>query len=348
MIDIKKLEFGIETFGDIVANEDGSPKTAGESIQQIVKEAKLADKLNIDVIGIGEHHRPDYSVSAPEMVLSAIATITKKIKLATAVTVLSSDDPVRVYERFATLEAISNGRSQAILGRGSFTESFPLFGYDLSDYEALFDEKIELYSRLLEEKTIDWSGKFTQNLTHQEVYPKTDYDGIETYVGVGGSPESIVRAAKYGFKVIIAIISGRPTRFKSYVDLYHNATKRFGTPNYPIGVHSHGFISNDSKSVNEIAFKNFKINFDNIGKTRGWVPMERTYFDQEVRDGSFYVGNPHNVAVKIAKTINNLGLGRFDLVYGAGNQTAIQREETIELYATKVIPEVKKILSAKY
>ncbi|GAY74399.1 LLM class flavin-dependent oxidoreductase [Lentilactobacillus kosonis] len=345
MIDVDKLQFGLETFGDIVSNDDGSLKTAGESIRQIVKEGQLADKLGIDVIGVGEHHRPDYSVSSPEIVLGAIASVTKNIKLATAVTVLSSDDPVRVYERFATLEGLSQGRAQVMLGRGSFTESFPLFGYDLTDYDDLFNEKLEMYSKLIEEKPVTWSGKFTETLKKQDVYPKTDYDGLETYIGIGGSPESIIRTAKYGYKVIIAIIGGQADRFVPYIDLYKRAAEQYHMPVQPIAVHSHGFIADDEDEAVEVAWKNIKANFDRIGLTRGWAPMSREQFDGETKVGSFYVGNPEHVAQRIARTIKLLGLGRFDLVYGAGNQTAAQRERMIELYGTKVIPRVKEILS---
>jgi len=347
MVDVDKLEFGIETFGDIVANEDGSLKTAAESIRQIVHEGEIADQYGLDVIGVGEHHRPDYSVSSPETVLAAIASVTKKIKLATAVTVLSSDDPVRVYERFATLDALSRGRAQVMLGRGSFTESFPLFGYDLTDYDDLFNEKLALYDELRTEKPVTWSGKFRASLKDQDVYPKTESGQLETYIGIGGSPESIIRAARFGYKVIIAIIGGQADRFKPYVDLYHAAAEKLGMPEYPVAVHSHGFIADSQEEAVDVAFKNIKANFDRIGLTRGWAPMSREQFDSETEVGSFYVGDPEKVAQRIARTIDLLDLGRFDLVYGAGNQTVAQREHMIELYATKVIPRVKEILSSK-
>lgn len=194
-------------------------------MRQIVREGQLADQYGLDVFGIGEHHRPDYSVSSPETVLAATAAVTQHIKLASAVTVLSSDDPVRVYERFATLDGLSNGRAQVMLGRGSFTESFPLFGYDLTDYDDLFNEKLALYDQLRTEKPVTWSGKFRASLTNQDVYPKTATGELETYIGIGGSPESIIRAAKIGYKVIIAIIGGRADRFKPYIKLYHEAAK---------------------------------------------------------------------------------------------------------------------------
>lgn len=347
MIDVNQLEFGLETFGDIVANADGSLQSAGESLRQIVREGQLADQYGLDVFGIGEHHRPDYSVSSPETVLAAIAAVTQHIKLASAVTVLSSDDPVRVYERFATLDGLSNGRAQVMLGRGSFTESFPLFGYDLTDYDDLFNEKLALYDQLRTEKPVTWSGKFRAPLTNQDVYPKTATGELETYIGIGGSPESIIRAAKIGYKVIIAIIGGRADRFKPYIKLYHEAAKKFNQPAYPIAVHSHGFIADDQDEALTVAYQNIKANFDRIGLTRGWAPMSHEQFDRETKYGSFYVGTPSVVAQRIATTIETLGLGRFDLVYGAGNQTAAQRERMIELYATQVIPQVKAILQAK-
>jgi probable LLM family oxidoreductase len=347
MVDVNKLEFGLETFGDIVANEDGSLKTAAESIRQIVREGKMADELGINIMGVGEHHRPDYSVSSPETVLAAIASVTKHIKLATAVTVLSSDDPVRVYERFATLDALSDGRAQVMLGRGSFTESFPLFGYDLTDYDDLFNEKLELFDELRKEKTINWSGNFRPALENQDVYPKIGEDALETYIGVGGSPESIIRTVKFGYKLIIAIIGGPASRFKPYIDLYYAAAKQLGKPEFPVAVHSHGFIADDKDEAIEVAFKNIKANFDRIGLTRGWAPMSREQFNGEVEIGSFYVGDPETVARRIAATIELLDLGRFDLVYGAGNQTAAQREHMIELYGTKVIPRVKEILARR-
>ena len=347
MIDVNQLEFGLETFGDIVANADGGLQSAGESLRQIVREGQLADQYGLDVFGIGEHHRPDYSVSSPETVLAAIAAVTQHIKLASAVTVLSSDDPVRVYERFATLDGLSNGRAQVMLGRGSFTESFPLFGYDLTDYDDLFNEKLALYDQLRTEKPVTWSGKFRAPLTNQDVYPKTATGELETYIGIGGSPESIIRAAKIGYKVIIAIIGGRADRFKPYIKLYHEAAKKFNQPAYPIAVHSHGFIADDQDEALTVAYQNIKANFDRIGLTRGWAPMSHEQFDRETKYGSFYVGTPSVVAQRIATTIETLGLGRFDLVYGAGNQTAAQRERMIELYATQVIPQVKAILQAK-
>ena len=235
-----KLVFGLDTFGDVPDDPANDlPVSYSVALKQIIKEAKLADDIGIDVIALGEHHRPEYAISSPDTMLAAIATITKNIKLSTGVTVLSSDDPVRVYERFATLDNISDGRAQIMLGRGSFTESFPLFGYNLENYDALFEEKMALFNKLRDGGAVDWSGKFTQTLEKQKIYPKISGHKLDTYVGVGGTPDSIIRAAYYGFPVILAIIGGAPERFKPYVDLYQRAAAQFNQPQHPLGMHSH-------------------------------------------------------------------------------------------------------------
>lgn len=343
--EINIIQFGLDSFGDIPVDEDGNLFTHAEAIRQVVQEAILADKLGIDVIALGEHHRPDFSISSPETVLAGIATQTKNIKLASGVTVLSSDDPVRVFERFATLDALSNGRAQVILGRGSFTESFPLFGYDMTDYELLFEEKIELFSKLLKEKPVTWSGKTRASLEDADVYPKTESGNIETMVGVGGSPQSVVRAAHYGFPLMLAIIGGSPDRFVPYVELYKRATKEFGTVAHPIGMHSPGFIADTDKEARDIAWPAHKKNFDRIGKTRGWKPLRYDHFIDEIEHGSLYIGSPETVARKMAKSIRTLGVERFDLVYGGGPMPASARLKMIKLYGEKVIPRVREILA---
>lgn len=339
--------FGIDTFGDIPTDKDGELFSYAAAIRQVVDEAVLADTLGIDIIGVGEHHRPDFSISSPETVLAAIATKTKRIKLASAVTVLSSDDPVRVFERFATLDALSNGRAQVILGRGSFTESFPLFGYDLRDYQVLFEEKIELFSRLVTEKPVTWEGTIRPPLTDANVFPKTESGQLDVAVGVGGSPESVIRTAKYGFQLVLAIIGGSPDRFIPYIDLYRQAVKEFGNPELPIGMHSPGFIAETDEEAIKVAWPGFKYLWDEVGKTRGWKPYTRQQFDYEVEQGSLYVGSPETVAQKIARAIQKLGVKRFDMVYGGGHIPASARLTSIELYATKVIPRVRELLETE-
>lgn len=336
--------FGIDTFGDLPTNDSGELMTHAAAIRQVIDEGILADTLGIDVIALGEHHRSEYAISSPETVLAGIATRTKRIILASGVTVLSSDDPVRVFERFATVDALSNGRAQVILGRGSFTESFPLFGYDLRDYNTLFEEKIDLFAKLLNEQPVTWSGTTRAALDNADVYPKTEIGRLDTRVGVGGSPESVIRAARYGFPLVLAIIGGSPTRFVPYIELYRQAAAEFGTPVHPIGVHSPGFIADTDTLARDTAWPHYKLAMDRIGKTRGWPPLTREQFVHEIKHGSLYIGSPETVALKIATTIKTLGAGRFDLVYGHGPLPATARLHMIELYANQVIPRVRELL----
>lgn len=337
--------FGLDSFGDIPRDDTGKLMSHPAAIRQVIKEAVLADKLGIDAIALGEHHRSEFSISSPEMVLATIAGLTKNITLASGVTVLSSDDPVRVFQRFATLDAASNGRAQVILGRGSFTESFPLFGYDLKEYEVLFEEKIELFAELLKEQPVTWSGTTRASLDNADVYPKTESGRLQTLVGVGGSPQSVIRAAKYDFPLMLAIIGGSPNRFVPYVDLYKHAADEFGTSSDFIGMHSPGFIADTDEEAVQIAWPAHKTNFDRIGRTRGWPPITREHFDSEVAHGSLYIGSPETVAQKIATSIKTLKVNRFDLVYGGGPMPASARMRMVELYGTKVIPRVREILS---
>lgn len=342
--DNNDIQFGIDTFGDLPTDDNGKLFSHAAAIRQVVDEAVLADKLGINIIGVGEHHRPDFSISSPETVLAGIATKTKRIKLASAVTVLSSDDPVRVFERFATVDALSNGRAQVILGRGSFTESFPLFGYDLRDYETLFEEKINLFSEIVKEEPVNWEGTLRAALKDADIYPKTE-SGLDVAVGVGGSPESVIRTAKYGFRLVLAIIGGAPERFAPYVDLYRQAATEFGNPVLPVGMHSPGFIAETDAEAKKLAWPAYKFLWDSVGKTRGWRPYTRQQFDFEIAVGSLYVGSPETVAKKMAKAIKALGVKRFDMVYGAGHIPASARTKMIELYATKVIPRVRELLA---
>ncbi|MGY4893256.1 MAG: LLM class flavin-dependent oxidoreductase [Candidatus Saccharimonadota bacterium] len=337
--------FGIDTFGDLPKDDNGDVFSHPAAIRQVIEEGVLADRLGIDIIGVGEHHRSDFSISSPEIVLAGIATRTKNITLATAVTVLSSDDPVRLFERFATLDAISNGRAQVILGRGSFTESFPLFGYDLRDYETLFEEKIDLFSKLLDEKPVSWKGTTRPELKEADLYPKTESGRLDVAVGVGGSPESVIRTARYGFQLVLAIIGGSPERFKPYVDLYKQAAEEYGNPVLPVGMHSPGLIADTDEEAIRLAWPGFKFLWDSVGKTRGWPPYTREQFDYEVAHGSLYVGSPETVAKKIAHAMKTLNAERFDMVYGGGHIPVSARLKTIELYATKVIPRVRELLA---
>ena len=341
----QQLELGLDTFGDVTRSPSGEVTPYPQVIRDVIEEAVLADSLGVDFFGIGEHHRSDFAVSSPEMVLAAIAGRTSRIHLGSAVTVLSSDDPIRVFQRFATLDAASSGRAEIILGRGSFTESFPLFGFALSDYEALFEEKLDLFAEALKEQPITWSGKLRGPLANQSVYPTTESGSLKTWIGVGGSPESVVRAARYGMPLLLAIIGGSPERFAPYVDLYHRALGQLGMPDLPVGVHSPGHIAETDEQAAEELWPDYKLMRDRIGAERGWGPMGRDEFDNEIAHGSLYVGSPETVAQKIAATAKALGIARFDLKYSAGPLPHETLMRSIELYGSVVIPRVRELLA---
>lgn len=340
------LELGLDTFGDITVGVDGNPESHAQVIRNVIEEAVLADAMGIDFIGLGEHHRADFAISSPEMVLAAIATRTTRIRLGSAVTVLSSDDPVRVFQRFATLDAISAGRAEVILGRGSFTESFPLFGYQLSQYENLFEEKLDLFAALLEQGPITWKGTTRAALTDQRVFPPIESGRLKTWIGVGGSPESVVRAAKYGMPLMLAIIGGDPNRFRPYVDLYLQALGQLGKQVQPVGVHSHGYVADTDAQARDELWPDYKAMRDRIGAERGWPPMQRSEFDREADHGSLYVGSPETVARRIATTARALSLSRFDMKYSAGALSHERILRCIRLYGERVIPRAREMLAA--
>jgi probable LLM family oxidoreductase len=339
------IEFGLDTFGEVTVDAADNRITHAQVIRNVVEEAVLADRLGIESFGVGEHHRDDIVISAPEIVLAAIASRTERIRLGTAVTVLSTDEPVRVYERFATLDAVCGGRAEITLGRGSFTESFPLFGYDLTDYDRLFEEKVDLMSRLLTEQAVSWEGTVRPPLANQQVYPKTESGRLRTWIGVGGSPESVVRAARYGFPLAIAIIGGDPARFAPYTELYRRALTEFGhTDPLPIAVHSPGFVAPTDQEAADILWPHTRRLMNRIGRERGWPPMSRDRFDSDIASGAQHVGSPETVARKIVRTVRALGVQRFDLKYSAGTLPHEQLLRSIELYATEVVPRVRDLL----
>ncbi|GAA0917357.1 LLM class flavin-dependent oxidoreductase [Virgisporangium ochraceum] len=342
---MNEIVFGLDTFGDVPVDDAGATLSHAAAIRQVVDEAVLADELGVDVIALGEHHRPEYSISTPETVLAGIAGRTKRIRLASGVTVLSSDDPVRVFQRFATVDALSNGRAEVILGRGSFTESFPLFGYDLADYDVLFEEKLDLFVKLLDEKPVTWSGTTRAALDEADVFPKTESGRLPTWVGVGGSPQSVVRTARHDLPLMLAIIGGQPERFAPYVDLYRRAAAQLGTTAHPVGMHSPGFVADTDEEAKEVFYPAYKVQRDRIGSLRGWPPLRRSEFDAEVAHGSLYIGSPETVARKIARAIPALDVGRFDLIYTVGAQPVGARMRAVELFGSKVIPMVRDILA---
>jgi probable LLM family oxidoreductase len=341
----QQLELGLDTFGDITARPDGTPQTHAQVIRNVVDEAVLADELGIDFIGLGEHHRPDFAISAPDVVLAAIASRTRRIHLGSSVTVLSSDDPIRVFQRFSTLNAVSNGRAEVVLGRGSFTESFPLFGFDLSKYEELFDEKLDLFAALLKNEPVTWQGHTRPPLTNQKIYPPVEKPPLKVWIGVGGTPESVVRAAHYDLPLMLAIIGGDPNRFKPYVDLYHRAFAQYGRSPREIGVHSHGYVADTDAKAREELWADYKAMRDRIGAERGWPPMQRAEFEREAESGSLYLGSPETVARRIATTAKALGISRFDMKYSAGTLSHDKIMRCIELYGRKVMPLVRELLA---
>ncbi|WP_181770533.1 LLM class flavin-dependent oxidoreductase [Amycolatopsis pittospori] len=338
--------FGLDTFGDVENGADGQPVSQAEAIRQVAAEGVLADQVGVDYFGVGEHHRAEMAVSSPDVVLAAIAGRTERIRLGTAVTVLSSDDPVRVYERFATLDALSQGRAEVTLGRGSFTESFPLFGYSLDDYEELFAEKLDLFTHLQKEKPVTWTGTVRPALDGAQAFPVTESGRLPAWVGVGGTPQSVVRAAAYGLPLVMAVIGGSPERFTPLADLYRRALKEAGHGELPISMHSPGHVAATDELAVAQHFPHHQAAFAKIGAERGWGPMSRADYDAMAGPrGALFVGSPETVAQKIAWAVTTLGLSRFQLKYGAGALPHEQRMESIRLYGEEVIPRVKELLS---
>jgi probable LLM family oxidoreductase len=340
------FEFGLDTFGDVSLDASGAPLPQAQVLRQVIDEAVLAEEVGLDCFGVGEHHRPDFAISAPEVVLAAIAAKTSRLWLGSAVTVLSTDDPVRVFQRFSTLNALSDGRAEVILGRGSFTESYPLFGFDMSHYEVLFEEKLQLFAELRKGGPVTWSGTTRSALKNQVVYPPTE-GRLRTWVGVGGSPESVVRAARYGLPLTLAIIGGNPSRFRPYVDLYHEALEKFGHPAQPIAVHSPGHVAATDDDARNDVWPHYQAMMNRIGGERGWPPVSRAQFDHEAGpNGALCVGSPETVARKISQTVEKLGLSRFDLKYSSGTLSHDTMMTSIELIGREVAPRVRDAAAA--
>ena len=341
------FELGVDTFGDVTSSVDGSLRPQAQVLRDVVEEAVLADQVGIDAFGVGEHHRADFAISAPEVVLAAIAARTRRMFLGSAVTVLSTDEPVRVFQRFSTVNALSAGRAEVILGRGSFTESYPLFGHDLSRYEELFEEKLRLFAELLKGTPVTWSGTTGPSLERQAVYPPIETGTLRTWVGVGGSPQSVVRAAKYGLPLTLAIIGGSPKRFLPFVDLYGKALAQFGRPMLPVAVHSPGHVAETDALAREQLWPHYERMINRIGGERGWPQTTRAHFEREAGpDGALCVGSPATVATKIAATVQLLGLSRFNVKYSAGTLPHDLLMRSIELLGTDVAPRVRQLLGA--
>mgnify|MGYP003417981832 FL=1 len=339
------MELGIGMFGDLAFDQKtGKYQDAGIKIREILQQVKLMDEVGIDVFAMGEHHRADYAVSSPEMVLAAAASITKNIKLASGVTVLSSSEPVKVYEDFATLDLISDGRAELFVGRGSFIESFPLYGYSLNDYEQLFDEKLDLLLKINSEENVSWKGKLRAPMDNQTVYPRAKNKGkLPIWRAVGGTPQSVLSAAKLGMPLVLAIIGGMPIQFKNLIQFYKQEYLAAGFPEseMQIAIHSHTLVSEDQKVI-EGYFQNYKDQMDRIGATRGWSPYTKMQYEGgRAKDGALFIGNVSEVADKIAYMKEIFGITRFvgHMDVGAPENEVMMK--SIELFGEKVAPLVR-------
>ncbi|HRP90624.1 MAG TPA: LLM class flavin-dependent oxidoreductase [Edaphocola sp.] len=339
------MELGIGMFGDVTFDlKTNSYQSPAERLQEIVSEVKRADELGIHHFLMGEHHRPDYAVAAPEIMLAALATVTKNIKLASGVTVLSSADPVKVYQDFATIDLLSNQRAEIVAGRGSFIESFPLFGYHLEDYNELFEEKLDLLFQLNKEEVINWRGRYRAPIENQTIYPRPERK-LPVWVAVGGTPNSVVRAAQYGLPIVFAIIGGRISQFKPLIDLYKQQYLANGhkPEDMQISVHSHTAIAKDTDALIKNYYPHYAASMNRIGKERGWGAYSEMQFRYGMdEEGALFMGAPEQVAQKIINTIELFGLTRFTAHIDVGGPGHHQMMETIELYGGSVLPMVKK------
>lgn len=340
------LVLGLDTFGDVTDDEHGRPLSHAQTIRDVVEEGVLADQVGVDFFGIGEHHTDDIPMPAADVVLAAIAARTTRIRLGSAVTVLSSDDPVRVFQRYSTLNALSGGRAEVILGRGSSIDSFPLFGYDLADYGDLFEEKTNLFAELLKGGPVTWHGTTRPALRDQDVVPHTESGPFPAWIGVGGSPQSVIRAAHYDFSLMLAIIGGNPARFAPYSQLFQQALEQFGQAPLPVGVHSPGHVAATDEQARDQFWPHYREVLRRYSKIRGFaVPTEESFLQEIGPHGALYVGSPETVARKIAATLPTLGATRFDLKYGMGGLAHEALMTNIELYGTQVVPRVHELLS---
>ncbi|QEC53431.1 putative LLM family oxidoreductase [Anseongella ginsenosidimutans] len=343
------MEFGIGMFGDLAySGQSGKFRPAEQRLAEMVEEIKLADQLGLDVVALGEHHRADYAIASTEVMLAALASVTKNIKLASGVTVLSSADPVKVYQDYATLDLLSSGRAEIIAGRGSFIESFPLYGYRLEDYDALFSEKLELLLTVNRDKTVSWRGKFRQALQEQEIYPRAlGGRQIPVWIAVGGTPASIRRAGILGLPMMLAIIGGTPAQFGDHVEYYRKIYTDSGhsLDNLQLGVHSHTFVAASGSSLLSDYFPSYAAQMDRVGRSRGWPPYSRSQFEAGVSShGALFMGEPKEVADKIIKVSKMFGLTRFIAHMDVGDPGHEAMKESIALFANEVVPAVKKAL----
>jgi probable LLM family oxidoreductase len=341
------MELGVGMFGDLHIDKNGNTQPAGQRLQELLEEIKLMDEVGLDFYGIGEHHRPDYAVSTPEIILAAAASVTKKIKLGSAVSVLSSADPVKLYQSFATIDLISNGRAELVAGRGSFIESYPLYGYNLNDYDALFEEKLDLLLKINDQNPITWKGKFRPALTNQQILPRAVNDHLNIWVAIGGTPESVLRAGKYGLPVIFAIIGGNPAQFKPLFEYYKEVYQHFkhDMNTFQVGVHMHAFFGEDSKQIAEDYYPIYSSQMDRIGRSRGWPPYQRPQYDAgRSSKGHLIIGDANESIDKILQMEELFGLTRFSAHMDVGAPSHSAMMKSIEIFGTKIAPAVRKAL----
>lgn len=342
------MELGLYTFADVQPDGvSGNAVHTHQRIKNLLEEIKLADELGLDLFGIGEHHRPDYAISSPATILAAAAVLTKKIKLSSAVTVLSSDDPVRVFQQFATVDQLSDGRAEIMVGRGSFIESFPLFGYDLEHYDSLFEEKLSLLLQLNNNEIITWKGKHRPSFSQRGVYPRPYQSSLPIWIAAGGTPASAVRAATLNLPLALAIIGGSPQQFVSFINLYKNTAVKAGhaAENLQIGINSHVYIADDSKQARDEFYPSYATMMNRIGKERGWPPLSRQQFDNSTAPGAaLLVGSVAEVIDKILYEHALFGNTRFLAQMSVGLMPHEKIMRSIELFGTQVAPAVRKAL----
>ncbi len=341
------MELGIGMFGDNHYDAQGKPLSAGTRLRELLEEIKLMDEVGIDFFGIGEHHRPDYAVSVPEIVLAAAASVTKKIKLGSAVTVLSSSDPVRIYQSFATIDQLSDGRAELMTGRGSFIESFPLFGYNLQDYDNLFDEKLKLLLKINNENPVTWKGKFRAPLDNQQVLPRAVNDKLSIWIAVGGTPESVVRAATLGLPVIFAIIGGNPKQFQPLFQYYKELWEHHGHDmnKFQVGVHMHSLFGENSQQLADAYYPVYSSQMDRVGRSRGWPPFTRPQYEAgRGKNGAYLFSDANEAVDKILQMHEMFGLTRFSAHMDVGGPSHDMLMKSIEIFGEKIAPKVREAL----
>jgi len=342
------MELGISMFGDLpVDPATGKFQPTQHRLQEIMEEIKLMDEVGLDYFGIGEHHRPDYAVPSPEIVLAAAASVTKRIKLGSAVSVISSSDPVKLYQNFAMIDLLSGGRAELMAGRGSFIESFPLFGYNLQDYEALFTEKLDLLLAINNNERVTWSGKFRASLDNQEVLPRAVNNDLSIWIAVGGTPQSVVRAGKLGLPLMIAIIGGSPAQFKPLFELYKKTYIEHGhdLSRFRVGIHAHALFGDNDQALSRNYFPLYAAQMDRVGRSRGWPPYQRSQFDfGKSKHGALFIGEPDAMVEKILAMQELFGLTRFAAHMDVGAPAHKELMKSIEIYGTKIAPKVKAAL----